>query len=348
MKISVIMPVYNAEKYLHECMDSILGQTLGDFELFCINDGSIDRSDEILSEYAAKDSRIKLLSTPHVGAYKARREGLLQATGEFIYYMDSDDALESCAFKELVELADKENLDEIVFTAEVFSDEDEAVAMERYRKRFIAAYALKDSVCDKVMSGADLFRKSVAAGCYFPGPPMRITRKSVIDAKNCGFPEAPFHGDNYFTTVSLYNSKRAMALNRKYYRRRVRTDSITTSVGTEKIHYASIVNVMKALLEFPPLQEDVLKGDKAVQCYLTRLALNLALRSKGLDETAMRELFGKTSDGCGAAVFVLLNAVCRPALLTMKERPCSVRGCLKYAFGRMFGLRRRLRDYLSE
>ena len=84
MKISVIMPVYNAEKYLHECMDSILGQTLGDFELFCINDGSIDRSDEILSEYAAKDSRIKLLSTPHVGAYKARREGLLQATGEFI------------------------------------------------------------------------------------------------------------------------------------------------------------------------------------------------------------------------------------------------------------------------
>ena len=348
MKISVIMPVYNAEKYLRECMDSILGQTLGDFEMFCINDGSTDGSEAILAEYAAKDSRVKLLATPHVGAYKARREGLMHASGEFIYFMDSDDALETCAFKELTELADKENLDEIVFTAEVFSDDDDAAAMEQYRKRFITAYALKDSVCGKAMSGPDLFRKSVLANCYFPGPPMRITRKHVIDAKNCGFPEAPFHGDNYFTTVSLYNSNRAMALNRKYYRRRVRTDSITTSVGTEKIHYASTVNVVKALLEFPPMQQDVLEGNKAALRYLTRLARNLARRSRTLDAKVMRELFDKTSDGCGAAVFILLNAVCRPALLALDERPCSVHGCLKYAFGRLLGLRPRLRDYLAQ
>ena len=348
MRISVIMPVYNAEKYLRECMDSILGQTLGDFEFFCINDGSTDRSADILAEYAAKDPRIRLLETPHVGAYKARREGLLQATGEFIYYMDSDDALDVCAFRELIELADKESLDEIVFTAEVFSDADDSAGLERYRKHFSSSYALKEDLCGKVMSGADLFRKSVAAGCYFPGPPMRLTRKSVIEAKNCGFPEAPYHGDNYFTTVSLYNSARVMALSRKYYRRRVRSDSITTSVGTEKIHYASTLNVLKALLEFPPLQQDVLRGDKAVQLYLRKIVSTLVRRGRTLDPEAMRELFEKTSDGCGAAVFILLNAVCRPALHAMNERPHSVRGCLKYAFGRMLGLRRRLRNPFAE
>ena len=347
MKVSVIMPVYNAEKYLHECMDSILGQTMGDIEVFCIDDGSTDASAAILAEYASKDKRVVLLATPHVGAYKARREGLAHATGEYIYFMDSDDAIDVNAFAELVEMGDREDLDEIVFTAEVFSDGD-PVAMERYRRRFVLAYALKAAVCDKVMSGPDLFRKLVLSGCYFPGPPMRIIRKRVLDTDNYGFPEAPFHGDNYFTTVSLYNSRRAIALDRKYYRRRVRPDSITTSVGTEKIHYASTVNVVKGLLEFEPFQQDVLAGGVAAACYLSRLARNLARRSRKLDVATVRELFEKTSDGAGASVFVLLHAVCRPALLALEERPCSVRGCLKYAFGRLLGLRTRLHDYLAE
>lgn len=68
-KISVIMPVYNAEKYLRECMDSILGQTLGDFEMFCINDGSTDGTAAILAEYAATDVRVKLLTTNRVASF---------------------------------------------------------------------------------------------------------------------------------------------------------------------------------------------------------------------------------------------------------------------------------------
>lgn len=347
-KISVIMPVYNAEKYLRECMDSMLGQTLGDFEMFCINDGSTDKTAAILAEYAAKDARVKLLATNHVGAYKARREGLRQAVGEFIYFMDADDALKTNAFKELMELADREHLDEIVFTAEVFSDDDDAASLQRYLRRFLKAYTLKDEVCGKVMSGRELFLTLERAECYFPGPPMRITRRTVLTDTEYRFPEAPFHGDNYFTTVSLYHSARACALNTKYYRRRVRNDSITTSVGTEKIHFVSTLNVLRDLLEFPPFQQDVLASNTAAVLYVKRLSRTLAIRANALKPDVVRELVMEAAQAGGLGIFALQHAVCRPALLDLEQRPYSVKGCLKYAWGRLTGRRSRLKDHFKE
>ena len=75
-KVSVIIPVYNVEKYLGECLDSILGQTLKDIEVLCIDDGATDSSADILANYAAKDARVKLFSSPHAGAFRARAVGV--------------------------------------------------------------------------------------------------------------------------------------------------------------------------------------------------------------------------------------------------------------------------------
>lgn len=91
VKISVIIPVYNVEKYLRECLDSVLGQTLSDIEVICVNDGSPDNSPAILKEYAEKDRRIIVIDKANEGVGKARNDGMKAASGEFIAFMDSDD-----------------------------------------------------------------------------------------------------------------------------------------------------------------------------------------------------------------------------------------------------------------
>ena len=90
-KVSVIVPVYNTANYLPECLDSILSQTLRDIEIIAINDGSPDRSIDILKEYAAKDERLKIIDKKNEGVGKARNDGIKAAEGEFAAFMDSDD-----------------------------------------------------------------------------------------------------------------------------------------------------------------------------------------------------------------------------------------------------------------
>src|ERR1051325_5151993 len=92
--VSVIMPVYNAERYLREAVQSILNQTFSDFEFLIINDGSTDQSQLILQEYAARDARIVLKSRPNTGYTRALNELLAMARGELIARMDADDISE--------------------------------------------------------------------------------------------------------------------------------------------------------------------------------------------------------------------------------------------------------------
>jgi glycosyltransferase involved in cell wall biosynthesis len=89
--VSVIIPIYNAEEYLRQCLDSVIMQTLIKIEIICINDGSPDNSIEILKEYAKKDSRIIIISRENKGAAFSRNEGLQTAKGEFVIFMDADD-----------------------------------------------------------------------------------------------------------------------------------------------------------------------------------------------------------------------------------------------------------------
>ena len=92
-KISIIIPVYNAEKYLPHCLDSILSQTFNDYEVICVNDGSNDNSLNILHEYTQKDKRITVIDQENQGCGYSRNNGYEKAKGDYIYFMDSDDAI---------------------------------------------------------------------------------------------------------------------------------------------------------------------------------------------------------------------------------------------------------------
>lgn len=114
-KISVIIPVYNVEKYLVRCLDSVLGQTFKDFEVICVNDGSIDNGLALLEKYAEEDKRIKVYTQSNHGAAVARNNGLKKAGGEFIFFLDSDDILHYQCFEILTDLVEQYDIDMVSF-----------------------------------------------------------------------------------------------------------------------------------------------------------------------------------------------------------------------------------------
>ena len=107
--ISVIVPVYNTEKYLHRCVDSILAQTFTDFELLLIDDGSTDKSGAICDEYAQKDSRVRVFHKENGGVSSARNVGLKNGRGEWISFVDSDDWVKKNFLDKLI--VNSENVD---------------------------------------------------------------------------------------------------------------------------------------------------------------------------------------------------------------------------------------------
>lgn len=108
-KVSVIIPVYNTEKYLEECLNSVENQTLKDIEIICVNDGSTDKSLEILNNHANKDSRIKVISQENGGVSHARNTGMSKAKGKYIAFFDSDDILSPIAYEKMYDLAELHN-----------------------------------------------------------------------------------------------------------------------------------------------------------------------------------------------------------------------------------------------
>lgn len=119
-KISVIIPVYNTEEYLHQCLDSVVNQTLSDIEIFCVDDGSTDSSRKILHQYEAKDSRVRVVMFEESqSALEARRIGVQMATGEYILFLDSDDYLELDACDAVYSEAVKKGVDILQFSSVV-------------------------------------------------------------------------------------------------------------------------------------------------------------------------------------------------------------------------------------
>lgn len=119
-KVSVIIPVYNAEEYLEQCVGSVMNQTLQDIEILCVDDGSPDNSLEVLKRLQAKDDRIRIISQPNGGAGAARNNGLRHATGEYLSFLDADDFFEPNMLEEAVAAADQYRADFVVFNSDQY------------------------------------------------------------------------------------------------------------------------------------------------------------------------------------------------------------------------------------
>ena len=122
-KISVVIPVYNTEKYLRQCLDSVVNQTFKDIEIICVDDGSTDNSLEILKEYQKNDSRLIILQQNHIGAGEARNKGIEVAKGKYIGFLDSDDWFEPDMLEKMHQRATKFDADMVVCSSKNYDIE---------------------------------------------------------------------------------------------------------------------------------------------------------------------------------------------------------------------------------
>ena len=121
--VSVIIPIYNAENYLKQCLDSIVGQTLKDIEIICVDDGSTDGSAEILREYQEKDARITVIRQENAGAGAARNKGLDKAKGKYLSFLDADDFFEPDMLEEAYKSAEEDKADYVIFKSGQYNTE---------------------------------------------------------------------------------------------------------------------------------------------------------------------------------------------------------------------------------
>lgn len=217
--ISVIIPAYNVEEYIRECLDSVVNQTFEDIEIICVNDGSTDSSLDILNEYAANDSRITVITQENKGLSGARNTGLRNASGEYVYFIDSDDYLELDALARLYGLAQENDLDLILFKLINFDDDTK----ETFHTRYYDMDYLEE-FAGKVFSHTEIPDYIYKIPVSIPG---KFFKADLI--RDMEFIEGIIFEDNMFFIESLFKAERIYFCNEYLYCRRVRQDSITTS-----------------------------------------------------------------------------------------------------------------------
>lgn len=232
MRISVVIPVHNAEKYLCACLNSVVGQTLKEIEIVCVDDGSTDGSVAILAEYAKRDSRIRVLTQPNAGQGMARNRGLEQATGEYVYFMDADDELaEPGAFARLAEVMERYRLDVLFFDARTEADGDVMVSESVVR----ASDYIRTCDYSDTYSGRELFAAFLKNREFCVSPCLMMLFRGFVRENRLCFPEGRiFYEDNIFMTRVLLAAKRASHRPWQLYVRKVHQGSTVTSAPTPR------------------------------------------------------------------------------------------------------------------
>ncbi|MBI0037005.1 glycosyltransferase [Gilliamella sp. B14384H2] len=183
-KLTIVVPVYNTEKYLRKCLDSLVNQTFKDIEILCINDGSGDNSHIILNEYAKKDSRIKIFNKANGGLSSARNVGIEHASGYYITFLDSDDYVESNAYELALSRFINDTVDLVHFSTNLVMEENDC---ERYNHDY---FQHKFSGLVKLTSYVINFMDVCAWN--------KIYKLSIIKDYSIRFPEGKLYEDNPF------------------------------------------------------------------------------------------------------------------------------------------------------
>lgn len=224
-KVSVIIPIYNTEEYLRQCLDSIVNQTLADIEIICVDDGSVDGSLGILREYKGNDSRIKVICRENGGAGAARNTGLRQATGEYLLFLDADDFFERNMLEAVVKEAEQYRADFVVFGSDQYHmDKKEFVPVNWVvRKKDIPPYQpfTYRQLTDNVF-------KTFVGWAWD-----KLYRRSFVEEHNLWFQEQRTTNDMLFVFSALVLAKRIVFVNKVLAHQR-RGGKATLSVTREK------------------------------------------------------------------------------------------------------------------
>jgi glycosyltransferase involved in cell wall biosynthesis len=231
--VSIIIPVYNCEEYLEQCLTSIVNQTYNNIEIIIVDDGSTDSSLSIIKKHAIIDERIKYITQKNMGQSKARNVGLLLSSGEYVTFVDADDWVDSSFVEKMWNQIIKDGTDiaicmHTVHTPknfrEVLSSVEGKMASETIFKYMLNDYI--SHVCWAKLYKADIIRKS---GYLFP--------------------EDKTHEDIYIVSIWILNSKDISILNESLYNVRTRNGSLTNSFSEKSIDLIEILDMLSKYLE---------------------------------------------------------------------------------------------------
>ncbi len=234
IKISVIVPVYNVEKYLKRCLDSLINQTLKDIEIICVNDGSTDNSLSILDEYAKKDSRIIILNQKNAGLSAARNSGMEIAKGEYIGFVDSDDWVDLDFYEKLYYAAKNNDCD--IAVADFIREHP----TKKKKRLNITKEEIFEKPEDKYM-----ICKTYREGCVWN----KIYRTEFLKRIDLKFVVGMYYEDRDFTARSLFYSKKLITVPDTYYRYFVNPKSIVKK-GINVIQNEHYILVRQQVLDF--------------------------------------------------------------------------------------------------
>ena len=219
--VSVIIPMYNVRPYIEDCLLSLKRQTFGDFEALCVDDGSTDGTLEAARKAGDDDARFSFLSQANAGQSAARNAGIARATGKYIVFLDSDDYYEDRALQTLFERAERDELDDLFFSARTVYEDAEA------RARYRDDYDDREGI-DGVMTGRQLMARFAEPDSFCVSPALQFVRRGFLEESGIRFYEGIVHEDNLFTCLMLAAAPRAAFLNEPLYVRRVRAGSTMT------------------------------------------------------------------------------------------------------------------------
>lgn len=229
MLLSIIIPVYNVEKYLDTCVKSVLKQPFADFEVLLVDDGSTDGSSLMCDSYLKKDSRVRVFHKPNGGLSDARNYGIKFAKGDYLLFLDSDDCLADGSLQQIAASIKKHHGVDFLIGDLINSDG--------------TSYSLKSKACiDSEYTGIDYY--SAFNSSILKCAVASIYKNDFFEINNISFIKGRYHEDNDFTPRAYYYAKRVVYTGINFYVRNIRDDSITTHKDKRKnlidIKYISI------------------------------------------------------------------------------------------------------------
>lgn len=230
-KVSVIIPVYNTEQWLEECIDSVSKQTYQDLEIICIDDSSTDGSSDLLKANALKDNRIKIVTLEkNSGLASVRNIGMDLAKGEYIYFVDSDDSIQMNTIERLYNISTSYLLDVVYFDGYALFDSEE------FKKIFDPnIYSRKKTEGTRtIISGIEMFEYLYSNDEWSNEVPRQFYSKKFLKRNHIRFYEGIIHEDVLFSFQCAFYAKRALLIPDRLYNRRYRNNSIITSEKNAK------------------------------------------------------------------------------------------------------------------
>ena len=237
-KVSVIIPIYNVEKYLRQCLDSLVNQTLADIEIICINDGSTDGSLSILEEYASKDERIKVISQENQGQGVARNRGIELSSGEYIGFVDPDDWGELNMYEEMYSKAKFYDPDIVECTYNQYYE------YSKKSKTRPNAILLQEDTIFNWKENPDYIFKSTNLSVW-----NKLYKSSFVKNNNIKFADTKLAQDHIFTIKSRIFANKIIFINKPLYNYRICKGSACKKETLETLKVINIVNLVKDFLQ---------------------------------------------------------------------------------------------------